>query len=261
MTVHERAFDTPVLKLDEVDSTNAECLRRAQNGERGPLWIVACRQTAGRGRSGRSWSQAAGNLAASLLFVPDGPLEVLHQLALLSGVAVHEAIERAAGGAVPALRLKWPNDILVGHAKAGGILVESTTWRGATVAVAGIGLNIAQAPAIRGRAVARLGDHADGLTSEGMLAALDASMQRWLGVWQGGTGFGQIRNAWLARAGSSGEHLAVNAGADRIEGIFHGIDDGGALLLRLADGSLRRLTYGDVSLAGAAGTPVKGQGQ
>ena len=261
MTVHGRAFDTPVLKLDEIDSTNAECLRRAQSGERGPLWIVAERQTAGRGRSGRSWSQAGGNFAASFLFVPDGPLGALHQLALLCGVAVHEAIDRAAGGAVPTLRLKWPNDILVGHAKAGGILVEAATWRGTTVAVAGIGLNIVHAPAIGGRTVARLGDYAGGLTSEAMLAALDAAMHRWLGVWQGGAGFGQIRNAWLARTGAAGEHLSVNAGAERIEGTFHGIDDGGALLLRLADGSLRRLTYGDVSLAGAAGTPVKGQGQ
>lgn len=260
MTLHARAFPSLIVKLDEVDSTNAECLRRASAGERGPLWIAADRQNAGRGRSGRAWTQAGGNLAASFLFTPDCPLSALHQLSLLTGVAAHEAIDTACAGAVPGLRLKWPNDILIGRAKAGGILVETTTWSGTAVAVAGIGINIAHAPDIEGRSVARLADHAAGATADGLLAALDASMHRWLGVWQGGTGFGAIRNAWLARTGPAGEPLAVNAGLERIEGTFDGIDDGGALLLRDANGKLRRLTYGDVCLAGAAGSPAKGSG-
>ncbi|MEQ1611260.1 MAG: biotin--[acetyl-CoA-carboxylase] ligase [Hyphomicrobiaceae bacterium] len=258
MTFHERAFPSPIVKLDEVDSTNAECLRRASGGERGPLWITAERQTAGRGRSGRAWTQAGGNLAASFLFTPDCPITALHQLSLLTGVAAHEAIEVAGVGTVPGLRLKWPNDILVERAKAGGILVETTTWGGTAVAVAGIGINIAHAPEIDGRAVARLGEHASGITPDAMLAALDAGMHRWLGVWQGGAGFGAVRDAWLARSGPVGEALAVNAGAERIEGSFHGIDDGGALLLRDGYGRLRRLTFGDVCLAGAAGSPAKG---
>lgn len=258
MTFHERAFPSLIVKLDEVDSTNAECLRRATAGERGPLWIAAERQSAGRGRSGRTWTQTGGNLAASLLFTPDCQLSALHQLSLLTGVAVHDAIDTACAGTIPGLRLKWPNDILIGHAKAGGILVETTTWAGTTVAVAGIGVNIAHAPTIDGRGVARLGEHAADVTGDHLLAALDTSMHRWLGIWQRGAGFADIRAAWLARTGPAGEPLAVNAGAERIEGMFNGIDDGGALLLRDASGKLRRLTYGDVCLAGAAGSPAKG---
>jgi BirA family biotin operon repressor/biotin-[acetyl-CoA-carboxylase] ligase len=260
MTFHARAFPSLIVNLDEVDSTNAECMRRASAGERGPLWISADRQTTGRGRSGRAWTQAGGNLATSLLFTPDCPIGNLHQLSLLTGVAAHEAIGTVTGDAIAGLRLKWPNDILIGHAKAGGILVETTTWAGSTVAIAGIGINIAEAPAIDGRAVARLADHKSDLTPEIMVAALDAAVHRWLGIWQGGIGFGEVRAAWLARTGPIGEPLAVNAGAERIEGTFHGIDDGGALLLRDAAGRRRRLTYGDVCLAGAAAAPPKGSG-
>lgn len=257
MSFHEREFRSPVLQLEEVDSTNAEALRRAAAGERGPLWIAAARQTAGRGRSGRTWAQADGNLAASFLFVPDGQIGHLHQLSLLAGVAVHDAIT-AAGGAVAGLRLKWPNDILIDRAKTGGILVETTNWDGATVAVIGIGLNIATAPAVDGRAVARLGDHAAELTSDAMLPALDVAMRRWLADWQGGQNFASVREAWLARCDAAGETLTVNAGAERVDGRFDGIDGSGALLLRLADGRLRRLTYGDVSFGCATEPPPKG---
>ena len=251
MTSKHHPLATPVLKLDEVDSTNAECLRRAAAGERGPLWITAERQTAGRGRAGRSWTQVGGNLAASLLFVPAAKLATLHQLSLLTGVAAHDAIEQTCG-AIAGLRLKWPNDILIGRSKTGGILVETTTWGGTPVAVIGVGINIAAVPALEGRRVGRLADHSAAEPAV-LLSALDASMLRWLDAWRGGDGFGQVRAAWLARAGAPGEPLSVNVGAARVEGIFDGIDDGGALLLRDGDGMLRRLTYGDVSLAGGAG--------
>ncbi len=110
--------------LEEVDGTNAEAMRRVLAGERGPLWISADRQLSGRGRSGRIWTSAPGNLFASVVATLDCQPAAAGQLSLVAGVAVIDAIRRA--GDVPGLRLKWPNDILVGMAKAGGILVEST---------------------------------------------------------------------------------------------------------------------------------------
>jgi BirA family transcriptional regulator, biotin operon repressor / biotin---[acetyl-CoA-carboxylase] ligase len=244
---------TRILELDVVDSTNAEAMRQASAGERGPIWITARRQTAGRGRSGRPWSAPQGNLAASYLFMPPCKPEQLHQLALLAGVAVHSAINRCAGQAIPGLRLKWPNDVMINRAKAGGILVETTTYSGVMVAIIGIGINVAQAPVADGRATVCLAGHVPGLTAPRVRAAIDAALPHWLGLWQGGVGFDAVRRAWLARAGAVGEAISVNAGHERIEGSFLGIDDGGALLLREAQGVIRRLTYGDVSLAGAAG--------
>ena len=166
---------------------------------------------------------------------------------------MHDAIEHDLRRQLPGLRLKWPNDILIGGAKTGGILVETTTWGGTPVAVIGVGINIAAAPALEGRRVGRL---ADAFRGRARGRCCRRSTRRCCdGSTPGAaaTASAQVRAAWLARAGAPGEPLSVNVGAARVEGIFDGIDDGGALLLRDGDGMLRRLTYGDVSLAGGAG--------
>jgi BirA family transcriptional regulator, biotin operon repressor / biotin---[acetyl-CoA-carboxylase] ligase len=249
MTSIDRNTQPRVLHLEEIDSTNAEAMRLAGKGERGPLWIIADRQTAARGRSGRSWTSADGNLAVSYLFEPGCQRQDLHQLALLTGVAVHAAVNRAAVPPIDGLRLKWPNDLLVGAAKAGGILVETTSQGGRSTAVIGVGLNIASAPDLGGRSVTALIAHSPGLQRELMFDAIRAEIGNWLAIWRAGAGFRDIRSAWLERAGQIGERLAVNGGSGPIEGNYIGIDEDGALLLRNSDGLVRRLTYGDVSLA------------
>jgi BirA family biotin operon repressor/biotin-[acetyl-CoA-carboxylase] ligase len=118
------------LILDHVGSTNREAFALAEAGVSGPLWIMARRQSAGRGRSDRQWVSAPGNLHASLLICLDCPATAVAQLSLLAGVAAIDAIRRAAvagGGVEPiGLRLKWPNDILIDGAKCAGILVETS---------------------------------------------------------------------------------------------------------------------------------------
>ena len=134
--------------LDEAGSTNTEAFKRAAAGEAGPLWIMARRQTQGRGRSGRQWASEPGNLYASLLQRLACPQAVVHQLSLLAGVAVVEAIGAAAGGRIAGLRLKWPNDVLIGEAKCAGILPESQSAGAASevVVVIGVGINLASHP-------------------------------------------------------------------------------------------------------------------
>ena len=88
------------------------------------MWVLADRQTAGRGRDGRVWTSLGGNLHASLLFAPSCSVQHAAGLALVAGVAAVDAIRAANGGAgLRSLRLKWPNDILIGSAKVGGILI------------------------------------------------------------------------------------------------------------------------------------------
>ena len=256
MKRHDRPATFRHVHLDSVDSTNSEALRRAALGERGPLWLTATTQTSGRGRSGRSWTAPAGNVATTLLLSPACAPTLLHQLAFVAGVAVHDAIERASGK-LPGLELKWPNDILIGGAKAGGILVETTTLAGVSVAAVGIGLNVASAPEIPGRRITRLADHVSGLNRSNLLDRLDGAFGHWLSEWRDGVGFAAVRTSWLARAVAIGTPLAVNAGEERIEGTYQGIDDGGALLLRKPDGTTKRLTYGDVSLIGEPPIPLE----
>ncbi len=239
--------------LPAVDSTNAEAVRRALAGERGPLWIVADVQSAGRGRSGRTWTSGSGNLQASLLITTGVPAANAYQLSLVAGVAVFDAIAIAMEGAPEGLRLKWPNDILVGGAKAGGILIESNmvgardSGAGALAAVIGIGINVASAPEVPDRPTTQLGAHGSPLRSSVLLAALADCMADWLGVWDEGRGFAAVREAWLNRAHPLGERMSINTGTERVSGAFLGLDADGALSLETERGA-RRFTFGDVSL-------------
>lgn len=269
-----------IAHLDEVDSTNTEAMRRAAAGERGPLWITARRQTAGRGRAGRAWGTPDGNLAATLLFVPACEPAGLAGLSLVAGVAMHAAVARhmgVPGGAVvpggtitgstagaPAdalaaaargplaasLRLKWPNDLLLDGAKLSGCLIESSAFAAEVVAAIGIGINVAVAPDVPGRAVTCLAAQGATVSAEALASDLGRELGHWLAVWERGSGFGQIREAWLARAGSPGEPLTVTAGSGRLVGRFAGLDMDGALLVGTDDGGIRRITFGDVAIGG-----------
>jgi BirA family transcriptional regulator, biotin operon repressor / biotin---[acetyl-CoA-carboxylase] ligase len=245
-----------VIVLGQIDSTNSEAMRRVTSGETGPLWIRAEAQSRGRGRSGRSWTSEPGNLYATLLFAPGCAPSEAHQLSLLTGVAVYDAIAAMAGGNITGLRLKWPNDVLIGSAKVAGILAESTTGRdGLLVAVVGVGINLAHAPADAGHSTTYLSKHGVSADPATALDQLDKAMQHWLGTWGRGHGFAAIRGAWLERAGSIGETLAINASEGRVEGRFAGLDADGSLLLTDTAGRERCFQFGDVSVvAGGART-------
>src|SRR4051812_49540332 len=98
---------------DTIGSTNAEALRVAREGERGPLWVAAKTQTAGRGRRGRAWVSEPGNLYASLLLTDPAPPERFPELSLVAALAVHDAV----GGPIPGLAarrlLQWPDYLLI----------------------------------------------------------------------------------------------------------------------------------------------------
>ena len=140
----------------DVDSTNRYLLDTAREAAAAPglaglaelagLVAVADHQSAGRGRLGRQWQAPAGaGLLLSVLLLPDLPLEQLHLCSIAMGLAAADACIRVAGLA-PAL--KWPNDLLVGNRKLGGILAESvpTAVGGRRAVVVGIGINVTWPP-------------------------------------------------------------------------------------------------------------------
>lgn len=246
-------FEPRIISLSETASTNADAMRLARAGEALPLWVSAKRQTEGRGRAGRSWVSGDGNLQASLAALCTAPLPAAGQLSLVAGVALVDAIQSlspasASGGAV---RLKWPNDLLIGGAKAGGILVECTTLpnRAGFVAVIGFGVNVASAPANLGRAVTSLAHNGFSCTAELLNGALALKMDDWLRRWQGPHGFTSVREAWLKVGGQLGEAIRVHGAAGPVSGTFQGLSSGGALIAAI-DGSLQTITYGDVMIAG-----------
>ncbi len=241
---------------ETIDSTNSEALRLASRGEPGGLWIRAARQEAGKGRVGREWVSSSGNLYASLLIRPHVPLTTALQLSLLAGVAAYDALASLASGAGREidLRLKWPNDILLGTAKLGGILLESTTTSNSasSAIIIGTGINLAQSPGELSRPAASLAGAGVTATAEQAFAALAWTTAEWIALWREGEGFATVRSAWLDRAQPIGNAISVKLGGDLLSGTFLGIDETGALRLSLTTGEERRITAGDVAIGAGA---------
>lgn len=231
--------------LDEIDSTNAEARRRAVAGERGPLWIAARRQMAGKGRRGRSWLGGEGNLYATLLLTLERPAAEAAQLSFVAALAVCD-LARAYVDPAKA-KVKWPNDLMVGDAKAAGILLESGPAPDGGLWVAlGVGLNLTYAPADVERPATRLADHSASTPSmEQALAGLAFSFAEWQAVWEK-QGFAAIAEAWTNRAYRLGERAQARLANETVSGVAEGLDADGALSLRLDNGTVRKISAGDV---------------
>jgi BirA family biotin operon repressor/biotin-[acetyl-CoA-carboxylase] ligase len=133
------------IAYETLGSTNAEALARARASEHGPLWITAQSQSAGRGRRGSTWVSPVGNLHATLLLSEPSPPEHAPQLSFVAALALHDAIAECAAQLGPLLKVKWPNDLLLGGAKLAGILIEGESDPAFAVAI-GIGVNCAVHP-------------------------------------------------------------------------------------------------------------------
>jgi BirA family biotin operon repressor/biotin-[acetyl-CoA-carboxylase] ligase len=228
----------------ELDSTNEEARRLAQAGEAGPVWIMALRQSAGRGRRGRAWQTAEGNLAATLLLYPDAPPAVSGQLSFAAALAVADLAAHFAPGA--AIAVKWPNDVLAEDKKLAGILLEGGPGKSNKAWLAiGIGVNLAGHPEgteFPATSLAGLGIAPP--PAEEALSVLAARFGHWYDVWMQG-GFGSLRMHWLARAKGVGAPIRARLAQETREGVFEGIDENGALLLN-EGGQVRAVAAGEV---------------
>ena len=227
------------VRYEELDSTNSEARRLAEKGEPGPLWISTGRQTAGRGRRGRAWDAAPGNLAATLLIRPGASQAVIGQLSFVAALAAAETASHFARSA--SILVKWPNDVLAEGKKLAGILLEG----GSDWLAIGIGINLAsfpegtEFPAI---SLAQLGIAPP--SPEEALTVLAARFAHWYDVWMK-DGFDTIRDAWLARAAGLGKPIRARLPSETREGVFEGIDQSGALLLN-EQGRVRPIAAAEV---------------
>lgn len=249
-----RAGNIPVAAFDAVDSTNAVALARAAAGERGPLWIAARQQSAGRGRRGRAWVSEAGNLYTTLLLSDAAPPSCLSGICFVAALALHDAILDTAHGLAPAqLRLKWPNDLLLDGRKIAGILVEGASRAESHAVAIGFGVNCAHHPQETEYPAADLAGADFSVSPERLLGGLGASMEMRLQEWQRGENFAVVRAAWLARASGIGAPIEVRLPNRTMSGTFEAIDEGGALVLRRGDGALESIAAGDVFPVAEAG--------
>lgn len=226
--------------LPEVDSTNSEAARLAP-GLTQPTWIMARRQTAGRGRRGRVWIAPDGNFAASLILRPGGDPAQAALRSFVAALALADALALLCGPRVR-LSLKWPNDVLLNGGKVAGILLESAgSGGGISHLIIGIGVNLIAAPppeAVEAGALAPVsvaGETGLTLTQDEVLDALATTFARWEGQFAT-FGFAPIRTAWLNQAARLGQPIVARTVSEVIEGTFETIADDGALVLKTATG-------------------------
>lgn len=255
--------------LPSVDSTNTELMRRARAGQVEPVLLVAEQQTAGRGRMGRAWHSQAGDSLTFSLGMPLAPVN-WSGLSLAVGVSVAESLQPVlppAGGAVPRVGLKWPNDLWLGgrggDRKLGGILVETASFvvpQGATAGVAGagsaryvvvgVGLNVRPQPG-EGMSLppGSLQEVEDGLDAPAALLRVAAPL---VGMLQSfaAYGFAPMQPRFALRDVLQGRTVQLSDGTS---GMAHGVGEDGALLVHTAGGMLP-VTSSEISVRPVAAT-------
>jgi BirA family biotin operon repressor/biotin-[acetyl-CoA-carboxylase] ligase len=235
-----------IVFLPECESTNDAARALALSGEPEGALVITDFQRAGRGRMGRAWRAPPGSsLLFSLLLRPPLEPERALQAVMAASLGAMQGIRRETG--LPA-RLKWPNDVLIGGKKTGGILCE-LGMEGPKLAfvIVGVGLNVNFDP----RAVDGIPPDATGIRRELgraqprsalLRAVLEEIEERYAVILRGES----LREEWAAALDTLGKRVRVALPEGEIAGHAETVDESGALILRLEDGSARTVLAGDV---------------
>jgi BirA family biotin operon repressor/biotin-[acetyl-CoA-carboxylase] ligase len=238
-----------ILRFDELASTSDQARALALSGASEGISVVARKQSAGKGRQGRTWSSPIDEgLYLSIILRPQIPAAQACLIPLASAIAVSETLRYDF---VTAGDIKWPNDILVNRRKICGILTESAIENGLLqFVILGIGVNIAQkefADELQALATSLFLETHKNFTPEDFLQPLLARLNTWypLALWQPET----IIDRWQQLSSYANDcPVRIISGETICEGITRGLTAGGALVLELANGERREIVSGEVSL-------------
>ena len=219
------------------------------------IWLLALKQTNGRGRRGKKWLSGDKDFTASLLTYPTINEEHFSLISYVAGIALYEAVVKI-GVSKNDLTLKWPNDLLLNRKKIGGILLERahTTLNKNQPLVVGFGLNLVSFP--NQNQLDKDALQAESLKNSGFgisepsvfLRTLMRSYNKWNNIFNHG-GFLGLREAFLERSFSIGQKIKVKTINNASYGSFFGITKNGSLMLQTPNG-IEFITAGDVLLVG-----------
>ncbi|MGH2453985.1 MAG: biotin--[acetyl-CoA-carboxylase] ligase [bacterium] len=243
-----RLLGATVLRVDRATSTNDLLRELAAQGAREGTVVVAREQSAGRGRRGRAWLSPPGGLWCSLLLRPPDPSD--GRIALAAAVGAAEGIRTVCGISVG---LKWPNDLMLGRGKVGGILVESVP----PAVILGVGINVNVDPATF---PARIAGGAASLAAvlhypvdlEGVLVAVLAGIDAAYGMLRAGRA-AELLQRWRRFSVTLGRPVRIDDGAGLVEGLAIDVDADGALLVEATGGKRTRVIAGDVTMLDVGG--------
>jgi BirA family biotin operon repressor/biotin-[acetyl-CoA-carboxylase] ligase len=246
------SFVREIIVLEETHSTNDVAAQLGREGAGGGAIVFAERQTGGRGRFGRRWESASHQgLWMSLLLRPLLSAAQWPRLTTWAAVAVAQAIEQGTGCVT---RIKWPNDVEMSGRKVAGLLAELGEDRhGQPFAVVGIGVNINQdqsdfSAEVAARATSLRAETGRRLDRAALAAALIQELAATESLLE--DHFEQIVTLAARRSSVLRQAIEARAGETIYRGIAEGLDADGHLLLRMANGEVRTLTAGEVTLSG-----------
>jgi BirA family transcriptional regulator, biotin operon repressor / biotin---[acetyl-CoA-carboxylase] ligase len=239
--------------MAEVASTQEEVARAARLGEEAGLVVVAGHQSAGRGRSGRTWVDQPGrSLLCSCLLRPRLERSRLFLVGFAAGLSASDACRAASGATVV---LKWPNDLLIGELKLGGVLAETLSGPAGDAVVVGLGVNLAgPLPAEVATQAIALGDAGEvAVPAEALLHAYLEALSGWLGVLQAPAREDEVLVEYRRRCSTLGGWVRVSLPGGSalegraVEGRAVGIADDGRLSVDVVGGPTQAFSAGEVT--------------
>jgi BirA family biotin operon repressor/biotin-[acetyl-CoA-carboxylase] ligase len=234
--------------LDETESTNSEALKLAKFTDN-PTFVIAKKQTNGRGRLDGRWSDPNGNFSGSILIKIDEDLQSLALRSFVAALSVFDAIDQKIGKEHE-LVIKWPNDLLLNGKKICGILLETRNFGTVSALVIGIGVNLLSSPNLDktqnitikpGSILGETGIRLDPIDFSELIAdqyALRENQFRTMG-------FSKIREIWMDRAAKLGKTITARTPNFEICGIFDSIDEKGQLIL-ITNGEKKKISAAEI---------------
>ncbi len=242
-------FGRTIIYKDTVDSTNRYAKALAENGAEEGTVVIANEQRQGKGRLDRNWASPPGGIWLSIILRPAILPQEASRFTLLAAVAAARAIETV--GLSP--EIKWPNDILIGGKKVCGILLElSAQSDRVDYLVIGLGINanngIDTIPTdSRDHVITLATALGQEIDRRSLVAALLLELENWSKVLLAG-GWQEIKGEWMKRCRMLGRRITLRTLYGEVEGEFIGVDQSGAIQLKLSGGDIKTFAAGDVSV-------------
>ncbi|MCK4280050.1 MAG: biotin--[acetyl-CoA-carboxylase] ligase [Candidatus Thorarchaeota archaeon] len=238
-----------IVCVNQTESTNALARIMVERGLGEGLVVIADLQTQGRGRHSRTWHSPLGGLYFSIVLKPRIADENAPLLGFLTACAIATGLHEVLGLEVS---LKWPNDILVGERKLGGILSETVSTNGSLLVVIGVGINQnakrEDLPAeIQDRSTTILSEIGRETSKENLISAIISGIDSRLGRVGSDLSFSTILDEWVRHSSTIGRSVRIHDGSDIIEGLALGIGPDGSLEVEDSNGQLRRILIGDIA--------------
>lgn len=244
-----------IIYCDVVDSTNEEIRRLAKNGEEQGLVVVAEKQTAGKGRRGRSWDSPEGtNLHFSILLRPNVEPENAPMLTLVMAYSVAQVIREEEK--LP-IQIKWPNDLVCSGKKLCGILTEMhLSGRQIEDVVVGVGINVNTAgfpDDLKDKATSLFMEKAEKVDRGLLLNSILEEFQKWYGYFLKEQNLSFMKEAYNRMLVNGNREVLVMEPGKEYQAEALGINEQGELLVKKQDGSVETVFAGEVSVRGIYG--------